>query len=65
MEKYISKNKSSWTKTIEPQTNLFNFQLKEVWNYRDLLILFVRRDFVAFYKQTILKTKFYQPNYVN
>jgi lipopolysaccharide transport system permease protein len=54
MEKYISKNKSSWTKTIEPQTNLFNFQLKEVWNYRDLLILFVRRDFVAFYKQTIL-----------
>lgn len=39
---------------IEPKTSLFDLRLKEVWKYRDLLVLFVRRDFVATYKQTIL-----------
>jgi len=33
---------------------LFDLNLKEVWKYRDLLLLFVKRDFVAQYKQTIL-----------
>ncbi|MDB5117660.1 MAG: lipopolysaccharide transport system permease protein [Mucilaginibacter sp.] len=44
----------SWDTEIKPQNNLFDLQLKEVWHYRDLLILLVRRDFVSFYKQTIL-----------
>ncbi|WP_047550994.1 ABC transporter permease [Psychroserpens sp. Hel_I_66] len=38
---------------IEPKTKLLDLNLKEVWRYRDLLVLFVRRDFVAVYKQTI------------
>lgn len=39
---------------IEPKNKLLDFKLKEVWNYRDLVMLFVRRTFVAQYKQTIL-----------
>jgi lipopolysaccharide transport system permease protein len=43
-----------WTLVIEPQARLFDFKLKELWHYRDLIYLFVRRDFVAQYAQTIL-----------
>ena len=43
-----------WDIEITPSNNLFHLQLKDVWRYRDLLILLVRRDFVSFYKQTIL-----------
>jgi len=43
-----------YTLVIEPKTRLLDLDLKEVWRYRDLLMLFVRRDFVAVYKQTIL-----------
>ena len=43
-----------WDLVIKPKRNLFDLRLREVWKYRDLLILFVRRDFVSFYKQTIL-----------
>lgn len=39
---------------IEGKASLLDLKLKEVWDYRDLLWLLVRRDFVAFYKQTIL-----------
>ncbi len=39
---------------IEPHGRLFDLKLKDVWHYRDLLILLVRRDFVSFYKQTVL-----------
>jgi lipopolysaccharide transport system permease protein len=42
-----------YTLVIEPKTKLFDLKLKEVWRYRDLLFLFVRRDFVAVYKQTV------------
>jgi lipopolysaccharide transport system permease protein len=43
-----------WDLTIEPQTSLFDLNLKDVWKYRDLLVLFVRRDFIASFKQTLL-----------
>src|ERR1700710_1909634 len=43
-----------WDMVIEPQASLFDLKLKDVWHYRDLLLLLVRRDFVSFYKQTIL-----------
>ena len=43
-----------WDLVLEPRGKLFDLQLKEVWKYRDLLVLFVKRDFVAQYKQTIL-----------
>ena len=39
---------------IVPQRSLFDLRLKDTWDYRDLLWLLVRRDFVSFYKQTIL-----------
>ena len=43
-----------WDLVIEPRAHLFDLNLKEVWRYRDLLMLFVKRDFIAQYKQTIL-----------
>ena len=43
-----------FTQVIKPGTGLFELNLKEVWRYRDLLFLFVKRDFSAQYKQTIL-----------
>jgi lipopolysaccharide transport system permease protein len=43
-----------WTQEIIPHRGLFSLPLKEVWRYRDLLLLLVMRDFVAFYKQTVL-----------
>src|SRR5438445_13687514 len=39
---------------LRPQTSLFRLNFRDVWAYRDLLWLLVRRDFVSFYKQTIL-----------
>ncbi len=42
-----------WDLEIKPHDSLFNLHLKDVWRYRDLLWLLVRRDFVSFYKQTI------------
>jgi lipopolysaccharide transport system permease protein len=43
-----------WDIIIQPNNNLFDLKLKDVWHYRDLLVLLVKRDFVSFYKQTIL-----------
>lgn len=43
-----------WTIEIGPKKKAFNINFNDLWNYRDLLFLMVRRDFVAFYKQTIL-----------
>jgi len=39
---------------ITPKRGMFDVRLYELWRYRDLILLFVRRDFVAQYKQTIL-----------
>jgi lipopolysaccharide transport system permease protein len=44
----------AWTEIIEPKKKLFDLKLKEAWYYRDLLFLWVKRDFTATYKQTIL-----------
>ena len=43
-----------WDLEIKPRNGLFQLHLRDVWAYRDLLFLLVRRDFFAFYKQTIL-----------
>lgn len=43
-----------WDQVIEPKAKLLDLNLTEVWRYRDLLWLFVKRDFAAQYKQTIL-----------
>jgi lipopolysaccharide transport system permease protein len=43
-----------WDLIIRPKRHLLDINLREIWDYRDLVMLFVRRDFVAKYKQTIL-----------
>lgn len=48
----MSLEKHDWS--IEAKSSLLDLKLNEVWAYRDLLVLLVRRDFVSFYKQTIL-----------
>ena len=45
---------SGWDLVIEPPSGWFDLHFRELWRYRDLAGLFVRRDFVATYKQTIL-----------
>lgn len=45
---------ASWDLEIKPQAHLLDINLREVWRYRDLLWMFVKRDFTAQYKQTIL-----------
>ena len=45
---------SQWDEVIEPKGKLFDLRLKEVWRYKDLMWLFVKRDFAAQYKQTVL-----------
>lgn len=39
---------------IEPKTGWFDIDLEGLWKYRDLILLFVKRNFIAQYKQTIL-----------
>lgn len=43
-----------WSQVIEPTSNPFTLNISELWRYRDLVILFVKRDFVSVYKQTVL-----------
>ena len=43
-----------WTEIIKPKTSLLDLRLGEVWRYRDLVMMFVRRDFISTYKQTVL-----------
>ena len=51
--------KETWLFEIKPKNSHFNLNLKEVWQYRDLLLLFVKRDVVTVYKQTILGPLWY------
>ncbi len=51
---HYSSAEDSWDLEIKPRTSFFDLNLKEVWRYRDLMLLFVKRDFSAQYKQTIL-----------
>ncbi len=54
MNKEAAEIQPEWDLVIGPQNSLFELHLKDVWRYRDLLWLLVKRDFVSFYKQTIL-----------
>lgn len=48
-----------WDMVIGPRRNLLDLHLRDLWHSRDLIMLFVRRDFVAVYKQTILGPLWY------
>jgi lipopolysaccharide transport system permease protein len=45
---------ADWDLVIKGHTSLFDIKFKDIWDYRDLLLLFVKRDFISFYKQTVL-----------
>lgn len=47
-------NDSDWTMEIRSRSGWFDINLSELWQYRDLIMLFVQRDFIAYYKQTVL-----------
>jgi lipopolysaccharide transport system permease protein len=49
-----SKNQEDWDLVIKGHSSLFDINFGDIWRYRDLLFMFVKRDFVSFYKQTIL-----------
>ncbi len=48
-----------WLYTISPKKSLMYLNFKEIWQYRDLLFLFVKRDVITLYKQTILGPLWY------
>jgi len=48
-----------WDLIIRPQRSWWDLRIRELWRYRDLIWLFVWRDFVAYYKQTILGPLWY------
>lgn len=50
----MSELQQQWTETIEANHSLFDLKLKEVWRYKDLVYMFVKRDFISSFKQTIL-----------
>jgi lipopolysaccharide transport system permease protein len=49
----IEEDIEEWDLVVEPKSHLFDLNLKELWKYRDLLWLWVRREYVGAYKQTI------------
>jgi len=53
------KNDEKWTIEITPVSSWFNINFKEIWRYRDLLMLFTKREIVTLYKQTILGPLWY------
>ncbi|MDO9594024.1 MAG: ABC transporter permease [Lutibacter sp.] len=54
-----TENNSDWLFEITPKNKLFSLNLKEVWQYRDLLMLFVKRNIITAYKQTVLGPLWY------
>jgi len=54
MNRAIVADNDNWDLIINPKSGWWDLKLMDIWRYRDLLLLFVRRDFVSVYKQTIL-----------
>ena len=55
----MTETNDPWLYEITPKRKLIDLNFKEIWRYRDLLILFVKRDIVTVYKQTILGPLWY------
>lgn len=55
----MKEEESNWLYTISPKKSVINLNFKEIWYYRDLLLLFVKRDVITLYKQTILGPLWY------
>jgi lipopolysaccharide transport system permease protein len=54
MNELLETGSPEWDLVIKPRSSIFKLNLKEVWHYRYLLVMFVRRDIVSVYKQTVL-----------
>ncbi|WP_289663018.1 ABC transporter permease [Flavobacterium panacagri] len=54
-----SNNTNDWLFEITPKNKFFSLNFKEIWQYRDLLMLFVKRDIITVYKQTVLGPLWY------
>ena len=52
-------SEEAWDLIIKPKSGWFNISLGEIYKYRDLIFMFVKRDFVTFYKQTVLGPLWY------
>lgn len=50
----MTEDSTSWDIIVKPKSSLFSLNLKEVWAYKDLILLLVKRDVTAVYKQTVL-----------
>src|SRR5690606_28880818 len=50
----MTEPQQQWTETIESSHSLFDLKLGEVWRYKDLVYMFVKRDFISGFKQTVL-----------
>jgi lipopolysaccharide transport system permease protein len=50
----MSEDKQVWTEEIKSESSLLSINFVEIWHYRDLLLMLLKRDFITFYKQTIL-----------
>jgi lipopolysaccharide transport system permease protein len=50
----VTSNTKTWNLVIEPRSSIFKLNLKEIWQYRDLLEMYIKRDIITVYKQTIL-----------
>lgn len=50
----MKKNNGEWTAVIRPKTGWFDIDLREIWNYKDLIFMFLKRNFNSAYKQTVL-----------
>ncbi|SFD02510.1 ABC transporter permease [Algibacter pectinivorans] len=55
----MNNKNSDWLYTISPKKKLIDLNFSEIWRYRDLLLLFVKRDVITQYKQTILGPLWY------
>ena len=55
----LHQQEEHWDSVIESKHSFLDINFKELWNYRDLLMLFVKRDIVTVYKQTILGPLWY------
>ena len=53
-QEQVLSDDDQWTEVIRPVSGWFDLHLADLWRYRDLIMLFVRRDFVSVYKQTVL-----------
>ena len=58
-DKNISQAEENWDTIIEPRSSTLSLNLKELWRYRDLLLMFVKRDIITIYKQTVLGPVWY------